>query len=69
MKTTDVDRITDWIVRRGLEGAEETGLLREFCEKCNEAGLVISRALAFIDTLHPVREGTVSRWRGDDVEE
>src|SRR5260370_12939899 len=69
MKTTDVDRLTDWIVRRGLEGAEETDLLREFCEKCNAAGLAISRALAFIDTLHPVHEGTIFRWRDDDVEE
>jgi adenylate cyclase len=69
MKTTDVDRITDWIVRRGLEGAAETDLLREFCERCNAANLVISRALAVIDTLHPVHEGTVFRWRSDDVEE
>ena len=69
MKTTDVDRITDWIVRRGLEGAEETVLLREFCEKCNAAGLPIARALAIIDTLHPVHEGTVFRWRNDDIEE
>src|SRR4029077_12650784 len=69
MKTTDVDRITDWIVRRGLEGAAETDLLREFGERCNAAGLVISRALAVIDTLHPVHEGTVFRWRSDDVEE
>src|SRR5260370_6355349 len=69
MKTTDVDRLTDWIVRRGLEGAEETDLLREFCEKCNAAGLAISRALAFIDALHPVHEGTIFRWRDDDVEE
>ena len=69
MKTTDVDRITDLIVRRGLEGAAETDLLREFGERCNAAGLVISRALAVIDTLHPVHEGTVFRWRSDDVEE
>src|SRR5712672_3655217 len=69
MKTTDVDRITDWIVRRGLEGAQETDLLREFCEKCNAAGLLITRALVIIDTLHPVHEGTVFRWRNDDVEE
>ena len=48
MKTTDVDRIIDWIVRRGLEGAEETDLLREFCEKCNAAGLPIGRALVVI---------------------
>jgi len=69
MKTADVDRITDWIVRRGLEGVSESDLLREFCEKCNAADLVISRALAVIDTLHPVHEGTVFRWRSDDVEE
>jgi adenylate cyclase len=69
MKTTDVGRLTDWIVRRGLQGAEETDLLREFCEKSNEAGLPIARALAIIDTLHPVHEGTVFRWRNDNVEE
>jgi adenylate cyclase len=69
MKTTDVDRLTDWIVRSGLAGAQETDLLREFGERCNAAGLVISRALAVIDTLHPVHEGTVFRWRSDDVEE
>jgi adenylate cyclase len=69
MKTADVDRIADWIVRRGLKGAEEVDLLREFCEKCNAAGLPIARALVVIDTLHPVHEGTVFRWRNDDVEE
>jgi adenylate cyclase len=69
MKTTDVERITDWIVRRGLEGAQEADLLREFCEKCNKADSPIDRALVVIDTLHPVHEGTVFRWRNDDVEE
>src|SRR5260370_1245535 len=69
MKTADVDHIADWIVRRGLKGAEEVDLLREFCEKCNAAGLSIARALVVIDTLHPVHEGTVFRWRNDDVEE
>lgn len=69
MNTIDVERIIDWIVRRGLEGAAETDLLREFCESCNVAGLPVSRALAVIDTLHPVHEGTVFRWRNDNVEE
>jgi adenylate cyclase len=69
MKSADIDRIADWIVRRGLKGAQETDLLREFCVKCNEAGLPIGRALVVIDTLHPVHEGTVFRWRNDDVEE
>ena len=69
MKSTDLDRIINWIVRRGLQGAQEADLLREFCEKCNAAGLPIARALVVIDTLHPVHEGTVFRWRNDDVEE
>ena len=69
MNTIDVECIIDWIVRRGLEGAAETDLLREFCERCNVAGLPVSRALAVIDTLHPVHEGTVFRWRNDNVEE
>jgi len=69
MKPAEVDRIADWVVRRGLEGAPATYLLPAFCEKCNAAGLVISRALVIIDTLHPVHEGTVFRWRSDGVEE
>ena len=69
MDPLDIDRIADWVIRRGLEGAEETDLLREFCEKCKAAGLLIARSLVVIDTLHPVHEGTVFRWRDDDVEE
>jgi adenylate cyclase len=69
VKVADVERISDWIIRRGLKGVEEVDLLREFCEKCNAAGLPIVRALVVIDTLHPVHEGTVFRWRNDDVEE
>ncbi|HYC63437.1 MAG TPA: adenylate/guanylate cyclase domain-containing protein [Reyranellaceae bacterium] len=65
MKHADIDRIADWIVRRGLEGAEESELLRQFCEKCNAAGLPVSRAIALIDTLHPVHEGRIFRWHND----
>ncbi|MFO1160723.1 MAG: adenylate/guanylate cyclase domain-containing protein [Reyranellaceae bacterium] len=69
MQAKDVDRIADWLVRHGLVGTAETDLMREFCEQCDAAGLPISRALFIIDTLHPVHEGTVFRWRNDDVEE
>lgn len=69
MQIKDVDRISDWLVRRGLEGTSETDLLRGFCEQCDAANLPITRALVIIDTLHPVHEGTVFRWRNDDVEE
>jgi adenylate cyclase len=70
MNTSDVDRIVDWLTRRGLQGGTgQADLLRVFCEKCNASGLAISRALALIDTLHPVHEGTVFRWRDDGAEE
>ena len=69
MKAGDADRISDWIIRRGLEGGQETDLLTRFSEKCNAAGLPLARALVIIDTLHPVHEGTVFRWRNDNVEE
>ena len=65
MKDADIVRIAGWVVRRGLAGVAEEDLLREFCEKCRAAGLELSRALAFIDTLHPVHEGRVFRWRDD----
>lgn len=69
MQAEDVDRITDWVIRRGLEGISEPDLLREFCLKCGEAGLEITRCTAFIDTLHPVYEGRIFSWRGDGTEE
>ena len=40
-----------------------------FCDKCNAIGLPIDRALALMDTLHPVHEGRVFRWRNDGAEE
>ena len=69
MTLLDTDILLDWIVRRGLDGLDEGQLLREFCEKCREAGLMVSRALSFIDTLHPVHEGRIYRWRDDSIEE
>lgn len=65
MKDADIVRIAGWVVRRGLAGAAEEDMLREFCEKCRAAGLEISRAMALIDTLHPVHEGRVFRWRDE----
>ena len=65
MKDADIVRIAGWVVRRGLAGMTEEDLLREFCEKCRAAGLEVSRAMALIDTLHPVHEGRVFRWRDE----
>lgn len=69
MNDNDAHRITAWLIESGLAGASETELLHEFCERCLQAGLDLSRAIAFIDTLHPIYEGRAFRWRNDGVEE
>lgn len=69
MLPADTEHLADWLIRRGLEGMAETDLLRLFCEKCEPAGLPVNRAIMFIDTLHPVREGRVFRWRNDGQED
>ena len=69
MKDADIVRIAGWVVRRGLAGAAGEDLVREFCEKCRAAGLELSRGMALIDTLHPVHEGRVFRWRDDPSDE
>jgi adenylate cyclase len=69
MHGSDIERITAWLIERGLGGAAEADMLAGFCERCCEAGLPLSRAVALIDTLHPVHEGRAFRWRNDGVEE
>src|SRR5437868_13986246 len=69
MKSSDIDRIADWLVAQGLAGSSETELLHGFCDQCRRVGLDLSRAMAIIDTLHPVYEGRAFRWRNDSLEE
>ena len=54
-----------WVTQAGLAGALELDLLCGFCERAVAAGLPIRRAQIVIDTLHPVHEGRVFRWRCD----
>ncbi|WP_428671221.1 adenylate/guanylate cyclase domain-containing protein [Reyranella sp.] len=69
MTPADIDRLSDLIVRRGLQGMAVPALLQLFCEKSGSLGLPINRALMVIDTLHPVHEGHVFRWRNDGQED
>lgn len=69
MLRDDLDGILQWLLQRGLAGTDETLVVREFCERCNAAGLPIARAIAIVDTLHPIYEGRAFRWRNDGVEE
>jgi adenylate cyclase len=54
--------LMNWLVSQGLTGLPEPALIRGFSERCRARGLDISRALAFIDTLHPIYEGRGVRW-------
>jgi adenylate cyclase len=69
MDTGDIDRTTAWLIECGLAGASETELLHGFCDRCLQSGMDLSRAMTFIDTLHPIYEGRGFRWRNDGVEE
>ena len=52
-----------WTTEAGLAGKSETTILDGFCHRAVAAGLPVARAMVIIDTLHPVHEGRVFRWR------
>jgi adenylate cyclase len=62
MELTPRLRLMNWLVSQGLEGLPENDLIRGFCERCRAEGLDVSRAMVFIDTLHPIFEGRGFRW-------
>jgi adenylate cyclase len=62
-------QLTNWLVSQGLTGAAENDLVRGFCERCRAQGLELSRAMVFIDTLHPIFEGRGFRWNDVDTNE
>lgn len=69
MKIEAINDISAWLAAQGLAGAREDDLLRGFGEHCRAAGLMLTRSVCFIDTLHPTYEGRVFRWRFDGSEQ
>jgi adenylate cyclase len=57
--------ISQAMTEAGLAGQQEPDLLQDFCLSVVAADLPLSRAVMVIDTLHPVHEGRVFRWRRD----
>ncbi|MGR9170703.1 adenylate/guanylate cyclase domain-containing protein [Rhizobium sp. KDH_Rht_773_N] len=62
MDYSDVSSIAAWVTEQGLNGVSEAELLIGFCQACRKAGMRLDRAMALMDTLHPVHEGRAFRW-------
>ena len=54
--------LATWISRVGLVVADETEFLGQLYARACDAGLPLSKAIVFVDTLHPIYEGRVQRW-------
>ena len=65
MRDGDIAAISTWLVGQGLAGASEADLVTGFCSRCSAAGLLLSRGLVLVDTLHPVYEGRAFHWQDD----
>jgi adenylate cyclase len=65
MNETAIAELADWVTRAGLVGRNESELMGGFCRRVREAGVPLAQAMVILDTLHPVYEGRVFRWRAD----
>jgi adenylate cyclase len=65
MNPASVSELVGWVVEAGLAGKSETTILDGFCRRAVAAGLPIARSALIIDTLHPIHEGRLFRWRAD----
>jgi adenylate cyclase len=62
MDDAEFAEIACWISEAGLRGIDETTLMTKFCQRLLAAGLPLTRAQVFIDTLHPTYGGRAYAW-------
>ena len=62
------NELAEWVTQAGLIGRTESDLMAGFCQRVNDAGVPLSRAMVILDTLHPIYEGRALRWRADAPE-
>ena len=68
MDDAKLAKLAAWITEAGLAGQPETAMVSGFCTRAIAGGLPLAHALVIIDTLHPIHEGRVFRWRPDGEE-
>jgi adenylate cyclase len=57
--------LAGWVTEAGLIGRAESELMAGFCQRISGAGVRLARSMVILDTLHPIYEGRVFRWRAD----
>jgi adenylate cyclase len=60
--------VSAWVTEAGLIGRTESELMAGFCRQIVDAGVPLARAMVILDTLYPIYEGRVFRWRVDSPE-
>jgi len=63
MNHADYEGLEGWLIEAGLSGTPETEILAGLCERLTGLGMPVGRAMVIVDTLHPVYEGRLFRWR------
>ncbi len=59
------EALAGWVTKAGLIGRGDSELMAGFCRRVVDAGIPLARATVVLDTLHPIYEGRVFRWRID----
>jgi adenylate cyclase len=67
MDAARLAELSGWVTEAGLAGKSEIAILEGFCQRAIASGLPVARAMVVIDTLHPIYEGRVFRWRRDSA--
>src|SRR5512138_3567832 len=57
--------LSAWWTEAGRGGEIETEIVDVSRRRAIDSGLPLARGMVIIDTLHPVHEGRVFRWRSD----
>jgi adenylate cyclase len=65
MEEAAFNQLAGWVTEAGLIGRNESELMAGFCQRVIDAGVPLARAMVILDTLHPIYEGRVFRWRRD----
>ena len=65
MDELGLNELAGWVTEAGLIGRTESEAMAGFCRRVTDAAVPLARAMVILDTLHPIYEGRVFRWRAD----